>query len=245
MSKQQTSHPMNVVLLDLDGTLTKSDPGIIASVKKTFEALGRPVPDMDELLRFIGPSIMESLERNGIPAGGEEMERAVSTYRYYYSTAEVFDDPNEPGAKVPGRLYNTVYPGIPEQLEALREDGYYLAVATCKPEPQAIPICEHFHIDTMVDGIYGASMDRSRIRKDQVIRYCFEHIGFDMASGDRALMVGDRWTDMDGARDTGVGSLGCRWGYAEDGELEAHGAQMIIDDVDQLHDGVVEWFARN
>lgn len=37
-------HPMKVVLLDLDGTLTKSDGGIIASVVKTFEELGRPVP---------------------------------------------------------------------------------------------------------------------------------------------------------------------------------------------------------
>lgn len=48
-------HPMKVVLLDLDGTLTKSDGGIIASVVKTFEELGRPVPDDAELHRFIGP----------------------------------------------------------------------------------------------------------------------------------------------------------------------------------------------
>lgn len=47
-------HPMKVVLLDLDGTLTKSDGGIIASVVKTFEELGRPVPDDAELHRFIG-----------------------------------------------------------------------------------------------------------------------------------------------------------------------------------------------
>ena len=44
-------HPMKVVLLDLDGTLTKSDGGIIASVVKTFEELGRPVPDDAELNR--------------------------------------------------------------------------------------------------------------------------------------------------------------------------------------------------
>ena len=46
-------HPMKVVLLDLDGTLTKSDGGIIASVVKTFEELGRPVPDDAELHRFM------------------------------------------------------------------------------------------------------------------------------------------------------------------------------------------------
>ena len=60
-------HPMKVVLLDLDGTLTKSDGGIIASVVKTFEELGRPVPDDAELHRFIGPAIIESLRRNHVP----------------------------------------------------------------------------------------------------------------------------------------------------------------------------------
>lgn len=235
-------HPQRVVLLDLDGTLTKSDPGIIASVKKTFEELGRPVPDQDELFRFIGPSIMDSLERNGIERG-PLLDKAVETYRYYYSTAEVFDDPNNPGNKVPGRFYSTLYPGIPEQLAALRADGYRLIVATCKPEPQAIAVSEHFHINDMVDGLYGASMDRSRLNKDQVIRYVFEHIEYDAQSGDCAIMVGDRWTDMDGGRATGCGTLGCRWGYAEPGELEEHGAERIIDTVDELHDAVVDMFS--
>ncbi|PJM72877.1 haloacid dehalogenase [Bifidobacterium primatium] len=235
-------HPKNVVLLDLDGTLTQSHPGIFAAVAKAFEAVGRPVPDDEELHRFIGPAIVESLERNGIH--GEDLDKAVEVYRYYYSTAEVFDDPNEPGKKVPGRLYNSVYPGIPEQMERLREKGYYLAVATCKPEPQAIAVCDHFHITGMVDGVYGASMDSSRLDKDQVIRYCFECIGYDESVGDKAVMVGDRWTDMDGAAATGIGSIGCRWGYAEPNELEDHGASMIIDTVDQLAGAVDTFFAE-
>ena len=124
-------HPRNVVLLDLDGTLTKSDGGIIASVIKTFEELGRPVPDDAELHRFIGPAIIESLRRNHVPE--EELDRAVIIYRSYYADRAVFDDPNEPGNKVPGRLVNVVFPGIREQLLKLRADGYYLALASCKP----------------------------------------------------------------------------------------------------------------
>ena len=59
----------------------------------------------------------------------------------------------------------SLYPGIPEQLTTLREAGYYLAVATCKPEYQAKPVCDHFHITELVDGIYGASTDNSRVDK--------------------------------------------------------------------------------
>ena len=62
-----SEHPKKVVLLDLDGTLTKSDPGIIGCVVKAFEEMGYPVPDDAELHRFIGPAISESMQRNGIP----------------------------------------------------------------------------------------------------------------------------------------------------------------------------------
>lgn len=48
-----SEHPKKVVLLDLDGTLTKSDPGIIGCVVKAFEEMGYPVPDDAELHRFI------------------------------------------------------------------------------------------------------------------------------------------------------------------------------------------------
>ena len=91
-------HPMKVVLLDLDGTLTKSDGGIIGSVIKTFEEIGRPVPDAAELRRFIGPAIIESLRRNHVPA--EDLDRAVDIYRSYYGDRAVFDDPNDEGRGV-------------------------------------------------------------------------------------------------------------------------------------------------
>lgn len=111
-------------------------------------------------------------------------------------------------------------------------------MATCKPEYQAKPICDRFGVTEMVDGIYGASKDNSRLLKEQVIEYCFDHIGFDRAI-DCALMVGDRWTDADGAQACGLDCLGCGWGYAEPDELAEHGAYRVIDHVDELHDAVV------
>lgn len=234
-------HPLNVVLLDLDGTLTQSAPGILASVKKTFEAIDMPVPDDHELQQFIGPAIIDSLRRNEVPE--DKLQLAVDTYRKYYSDEPAFDDPNEAGKKVPGKLVNVIYDGIIEQLRQLRSQGYYLAIATCKPEYQAVPICEHFHLTDEVDGLYGASRDMTRLNKDQVIRYAFDSIGFDANLGDRAIMVGDRWTDVDGANEVGIASLGCNWGYANPGELEEHGVTMSIDAVSQLDDAVNQLFA--
>jgi phosphoglycolate phosphatase len=229
-----------IVLLDLDGTLTASAPGIIACVVKAYETLGIPVPDKAELHRFIGPAIIESLRRNNVPA--QLLEQGVDTYRRYYSEIPAFDDPNNPGHNVPGHFCCSVFDGIPAQLSALRDDGFLLALATAKPEYQAKPVCEHFGIDRMLDAVYGASRDRSRIDKDQVIRYAFAGLGYDPNKGDRALMVGDRWTDVDGAIACGLDCLGCRWGYSEPNELEEHGAYRVIDRVEQLHDAVAEYF---
>ncbi|WP_434734830.1 HAD hydrolase-like protein [Bifidobacterium sp.] len=229
-----------IVLLDLDGTLTASAPGIIASVMKAYESLGLTVPDDAELHRFIGPAIIESLRRNHVPDG--MLQQGVAAYRSYYSEIPAFDDPNNPGHKVPGHFCSSVFEGIPRQLAALRADGFLLALATAKPEYQAQPVCEHFGIDRMIDALYGASRDLSRLNKDQVIRYAFAGLNYDPGRGDRALMVGDRWTDVDGAISCGIDCLGCRWGYAERNELEEHGAYRVIDRVEQLHDAVAEYF---
>ena len=232
--------PRRLVLLDLDGTLTASHPGIIASVVQTFKELGHPVPDESELLRFIGPAVEVSLRRNGIRE--EDIDKGVQIYRRYYSEIAAFDDPDHPGQHIPGRLLATVFDGIPEQLNRMHEQGLTLAVATCKPEYQAQPVCDHFGLTPLVDGVYGASKDSTRITKAQVITHALQQLGFDDKRGDRALMVGDRWTDADGALETGLDCLGCGWGYAEPGELESHGCYRVINQVDQLCKAAEDYF---
>ncbi len=232
--------PRRLVLLDLDGTLTASHPGIIASVVQTFKELGHPVPDESELRRFIGPAIEVSLRNNGIK--DEDVDRGVQIYRRYYSETASFEDPRHPGQRIPGRLLATVFDGIPEQLNRMREHGLTLAVATCKPEYQALPVCDHFGLRPLVDGVYGASKDSTRVTKGQVITYALQRLGFDAKHGDQALMVGDRWTDADGALETGLDCLGCGWGYAEPGELESHGCYRVIDHVDQLCQTAEDYF---
>lgn len=232
--------PRRLVLLDLDGTLTASHPGIIASVVQTFKELGHPVPNESQLRRFIGPAIGVSLRHNGIRE--EDVDKGVQIYRRYYSEMAAFKDPEHPGQYIPGRLLATVFDGIPEQLSHMHKHGLTLAVATCKPEYQALPVCDHFGLAPLVDGVYGASKDSTRITKAQVITYALGQISFNAKLGDRALMVGDRWTDADGALKTGLDCLGCGWGYAEPGELESHGCYRVIDQVDQLCQAAEDYF---
>ena len=148
-----------LVLLDLDGTLTDSAPGILASVRHAYAALGLPVPAEPVLRGFVGPPLAESFLAHGVPAG--LVGDAVAAYREVYAAGNLLD--------------NAVYPGVPECLTAVRASGARLAVATSKPEPMARRIVEHFGLDAFLDrgpdDVFGATLDGTRTSKGDVIAH--------------------------------------------------------------------------
>ena len=51
-----------VILFDLDGTITDSSEGITNSVKYMLKQYGIEENDMDKLCQFIGPPLVEPLQ---------------------------------------------------------------------------------------------------------------------------------------------------------------------------------------
>ena len=132
-----------LVLLDLDGTLTDSAPGIMGSVVAAFTDLGLAIPDAVGLRSFVGPPLPDSMLAHGVAP--ERIDGAIAAYRRHFEAGGMWE--------------NEVYSGIPEQLRLLREAGFTLAVATSKPEIYARPICERFGLSDLVDGVFGAPLD--------------------------------------------------------------------------------------
>lgn len=211
--------PAPLVLLDLDGTLTDSYPGIAASARVAFTALGLPVPDDAALRRFVGPPLVESFALFDVPA--ERVPEAVAAYRGYF--------------REQGMWENTVYAGIPEQLAALRDAGVRLAVATSKPEVFAGPICERFGLAPFLQGVFGAPLDDVPSTKATVVGAALDTL----RPAGQVLMVGDREHDAHGARVHGVDCLGVAWGYAQPDELEAAGVVGIVPEVAALASSVL------
>ncbi|WP_233549730.1 HAD hydrolase-like protein [Cellulomonas rhizosphaerae] len=198
-----------LLLLDLDGTLTDSYPGIASSVAHAYTASGLAVPTPTELRSIIGPPLHDALLEQGMSVS--QAESMVAHYRSAYVAGGMFD--------------NSVYAGIPEALVALRDAGAALLVATSKPEVYAVPICERLGIAPLVDGIFGASLEPGSATKAGVIARALTGRDPDEAR----LMVGDREHDVVGARAHGVDCVGVAWGYAHDGELEEAGAVEVVD----------------
>ncbi|WP_315098152.1 HAD hydrolase-like protein [uncultured Cellulomonas sp.] len=208
-----------LVLLDLDGTLTDSAPGITAAIATTYRTLGLPVPSPAELRSFVGPPITQSFPAHGVPL--DRVTEAVRAYRAVFVDGMIRD--------------NRVYDGIPEALVELRAAGLRLVVATSKPEVYAHPICDAFGLTGLVDGIFGAPLDESTSTKADVIAAA-------LAANPGAsplVMVGDREHDVHGATENGIRTIGVTWGYAAPGELLAAGAAELVDTPSELTTAVL------
>lgn len=198
-----------VVLFDLDGTLTDPKEGITRSVAYALSKFGIAVPDRDALLPFIGPPLRDAfLSFYGF--GEEDAEQAVAYYRERFSAVGIYE--------------NRLYDGIPALLERLRRAGRTICLATSKPEVFATKILSHFHLAEYFDFQGGATLDRTRDRKAEVIQYVLDAVGADRTE---TVMVGDREHDIIGAKACGIASIGVLYGYGSEEELRQAGADGI------------------
>lgn len=214
---------VDVVLWDLDGTLTDPQVGITSGVQHALARLGMDVPDARDLVGYIGPPIRDAFASfHAVPP--ERVEEAVAHYREYYLDRGIFE--------------NVVIPGIPEVLDHIGATGRTMAVATSKVDWMAERILEHFGLRHHFGVVGGATLDGSRGTKEQVIEHALAQLGIgsDPARRRRVVIVGDREHDVLGARAAGIGAIGVRWGFAADGELEAAGAPVVVDRVADLRD---------
>ena len=204
------------IFFDLDGTLTDSGPGIVASVAYALRKLGVEPPEPEQLRPFIGPPLLWSFSHfYGFDA--EKSKEAVRLYREYFTAGGMFE--------------NSVYPGIPEALDRLRAAGFRLAVATSKPELFSKQIISHFSLDKYFEAVCGAAMDETRTEKADVIRYALDILG---VTAGESLMIGDREHDVLGAKAVGVSCLGVLWGYGSREELTNAGASALAETPEKM-----------
>ncbi len=195
VSAAQAQHPQ-LVIFDLDGTLTDSAEGIVSSFRHALDQIGANVPDGDLTSRIVGPPMHHTLSAMGL---GEHTDAAIAAYRADYTTR--------------GWAINTLFDGIQPLLADLRAAGVRLAVATSKAEPTARRILAHFGLDEHFEVIAGASVDGTRASKTDVLAHALAQL---QPLPERVLMVGDRNHDVEGAAAHGIDAVVVGWGYGRD-----------------------------
>lgn len=203
------------VLFDLDGTLTDPMEGITKSVQHALRRQGIDVRDRRSLCRFIGPPLYESFRRYYAMDDAQAL-RAVSDYREVFAVSGLYD--------------NTMYPGIPLLLKALREAGTPVALATLKPAVFAERILAHFGLRDSFVAVAGSALHERHVTKAEIIAAALESLPAAVRGG--AVMVGDRDADVAGAHDNGLPCIGVLYGYGVPEELAC--ADRTAHTVEQL-----------
>ncbi len=206
-----------LILFDLDGTLTDPAEGITNSVEYALNKMGINIENKRDLYKFIGPPLLESFQ-NFCNFNKEDSKQALTYYREYF--------------KEKGMLENVVYDGIDNMLKTLKNNGKRLCVATSKPEPFAINILEYFGLSKYFEFIAGSNMDGTRAKKNEVIDYCLSHCKF--LDKSKVVMIGDREHDIIGANKCSVDSIGVLFGYGSREELESASATYIAQTVNDI-----------
>ena len=205
--------PFDAVVFDLDGTLFDAEEGIVSSVVKAMEELDLPIPPDADLRLVVGPPLRTSL-REILRVPEDRVEDGVQRYLYNFYHE--------------GRFRYRVYPGIRKVLYALRKAGVHVALASSKPAHTCELILNHFAMSHYFDVIMGEVDGKDKLGKPELIRRALPE------KYSRAVMVGDRLFDVEGAKAAGVESVGVSYGCGSVEELENAGADHIVHSTEEL-----------
>ena len=201
---------VTAVLLDLDGTIADSRPGIIASIHHAVRSLGHEPDPSENLAWAIGPPIDEAMARVLKPYGEGRVREAVRLYRNRYGEVGLYEA--------------AIYPGIDVALSSLAEAGAALILATSKRRAIAERILVHFGLVGHFRSIFGSEPGGALDRKSDLIAHLLALEGLNHRN---VVMVGDRSHDIAGAHANGVRAIGALWGYGSREELTSAAADAL------------------
>jgi phosphoglycolate phosphatase len=198
------------VLLDLDGTLADSRPGIVACFQHMLAELGHDPAVAGDLTWAVGPPMAVSIGTMLAKYSDDRVDLGLSTYRARYSTVAIYEC--------------TAFPGIKDMLAALKDAGHNLCVATSKRRDFAERVVDYLDLRQYLPKVYGAIPGGGLDDKQDLLAEILRVEGFQAAT---TIMVGDRLHDIHAAQANNLRSIGVLWGYGGEAELQQAGADLL------------------
>lgn len=216
--------PYTSVLFDLDGTISRSAPGITKSLAKGLAAVGITA-DPASLTRFVGPPLNVELARvYGLSP--DEIARVLLAFRERYESVGLYE--------------TELYPGIAALIRDLDAAGIGLAVASSKPEPHVRHLMDWFGLANYFTVIFGSSFEDEMNNKaaandkEIVIRRVLSRLEEKAPdAARRPVMIGDTRFDILGARANGIDAIAVTYGYGKE-DLLATSPTHIAKDTEEL-----------
>ncbi|MDO4437108.1 MAG: HAD hydrolase-like protein [Coriobacteriaceae bacterium] len=191
-----------VVLFDFDGTLADTGAAVMRTAKAVLAERGIEASP-DDLRKLIGPPLVTGF-RDTFQVSQAIAEELTVAYR------ALFDKKVQPSDYPP-------IPGVPELLDALEQEGRRIAIATSRKEDGARRMVDALGWTHRFECVMGLH-EPYRLTKADSIR---DALAFMDADAQDAVMIGDRFNDIEGARACGAPVVGVYTGAAQPGEHDA------------------------
>ena len=206
-------------VFDLDGTLAdtlESMAYITNAIMRKFQLKEQPA---EKFKYYCGEGASMLMKRCLLDSGDEKLIHLEEGQKMY---REMFAE--NPMYKV------TVYDGIMEVLQTLKEKGLQLGVCSNKPHPATVKVME-----TMFPGLFeivlGQSDDIARKPAPDGALKIAETFG---VSPEECMYIGDTRTDMLTGKAAGMFTVGVLWGFRDREELEKSGADAVVEHPHEL-----------
>lgn len=209
-----------VIIFDFDGTLCDTRHNIIVAFRATMERLGLELRDEATCGATIGLTLRDGFRSMYPELSDAAIDYCVDTYR------QIFAERRE-------ELMPELFPYVADTLEELHRRGYRFTVASSRLTDSLMLFMRHHGIDTYFEYVVGSdSVENHKPHPEPVLKTL---AALNIEPTD-AFVVGDMPVDIAMAHGAGVEACGVTYGNATREELEASGAEIVIDRFDKLLD---------
>lgn len=203
-----------LAIFDLDGTLldTIGDLAEACNYMLSLRELGSHT--REEYAKMVGNGILNLVKR--------ALPEELRTDEYVMAARADFLDFYTANIDRHTRPYDGIY----EVLRTLQDEGWSLAVASNKFDEGTQKLVRTIFPDIHFSAIYG-NKEGFPLKPDAaLLELIMKECDADVAT---AWMIGDSGVDIQTAKNAGVRSIGCSWGFRPRTELEEFGADYIVD----------------
>lgn len=209
----------DLIIFDLDGTLLNTIGDLTEAANVMLGKRNLPQHTYEEYCTFVGNGIMRLVER-ALPEEQRTTERVAAAREDFLSYyIDHIDRKTKP------------YEGIVQLLNDLQAAGVSLAVASNKFQAGTRKLIQRFFPEIGWVAVYGQRPNVPLKPDPAVVEEILSGVNIPR---ERVLYVGDSGVDIETAHRAGIKAVGVTWGFRSRSELEAAGADRIVDRAEEI-----------
>ena len=204
------------ILFDMDGTVLDTLSDLHAAVNHSLRRFGFAPVDRETVRAGLGNGAAHLLRCCLPPEAQGELAPLLEYYLPWYESH--------------CRIETRPYPGVLPLMERLRAGGRKLAIISNKPDAAVRELAEAFFPDLLDSAVGESAAVRRKPDADAVLAAAAQ-MGLPVED---CVYVGDTEVDLQTARNAGMACICVGWGFRDEAQLRAAGAERIAHSAGEL-----------